>query len=586
MEILSILSVSLLVFFLAYRFYAAYISKTLGLDNSKQTPAHIHNDGVDYVPTKIGVLFSHHFAAIAGAGPIVGPIIAMGFGYMPVWLWVLLGTVLIGAVQDYTTLFVSMREDGRSMADVAHRAMGKWGFLLFISFTIIMLLLVTSAFLKMTTVSLTSLVSLSDMRISPDETLSLLKTTTVNGIIKVQIGGIASTSVIIMTIFAPLIGWLYYKKHYSVTLVSILAFIVCAVSVLVGVHFPVILHQNIWMILLTIYVVIAAGIPVWIILQPRDMINSFLLYIGMVALLVGVVFGCFGNLSMQLPAWNIAQGTSQLGSIWPFLFITVACGAISGFHALVTGGTVAKQVRTEANTKPLGYGGMLLESILAVLVIVTVCAGLSNATYSEIVFPTVKGVESNPILAFALAMGTMLNNALNLPVAIGTVMGILMVEGFVITTLDTAVRLNRYLFEELWRILMKHPPAILKSYLFNAILSAALMLLMASTNSFKLIWPIFGTANQLLAALSLIVVSVWLAARKKPNMFTLLPAVFMMCTTAYTLFFLLFTNYIPNCKIPLIIAASLLIVLSAGVIILSVRKFCEIYRGKSSEAQA
>lgn len=580
MEILSILSVSLIVFFLAYRFYGGYVSRVLGVDNTKETPANTNNDGIDYVPTKIGVLFSHHFAAIAGAGPIVGPIIALGFGYLPVWLWVLMGTVLIGAVQDYTTLFVSMREDGRSMADVANRAMGKWGFLLFISFTIIMLLLVTSAFLKMTTVSLTSLVSLADMRISPDETLSLLKTVTVNGVEKVKIGGIASTSVIIMTLFAPLIGWLYYKKHYSVTVSSIFAFIVCVLSVIVGVHFPVMLHQTLWMILLTIYVVIAAGIPVWIILQPRDMINSFLLYIGMAALLIGVLFGCFGHLSMQLPAWNIEHGTAQLGTIWPFLFITVACGAISGFHALVTGGTVAKQVRTEANAKPLAYGGMLLESLLAVLVIITVCAGLSSSTYNEILFPTIKGVESNPILAFALAMGTMLNNALHLPVAIGTVMGILMVEGFVITTLDTAVRLNRYLFEELWRILMKNPPAILQSYLFNAILSAGLMLLMASTNSFKLIWPIFGTANQLLAALSLIVVSVWLASRKKPNLFTLLPAVFMMCTTAYTLFYLLFTNYIPHVKIPLIIAASLLIILSGGVIILSARKFCEIYRAR------
>lgn len=578
MKILAILSISLIVFYLAYRYYGRYISRILGENDSHATPAVRMNDGVDYVPTKIGVLFSHHFAAIAGAGPIIGPIIAMGFGYLPVWLWVLLGTVLIGAVQDYTTLFISMRENGRSVAEVARNSMGKWGFILFISFTIIMLLLVTSAFLKMTTVSLTSLVSLADMRISPDETLSLLKTVTDNGIVKVQIGGIASTSVIVMTIFAPLVGWLHYKKHYSVTYVSILSLIICILSVVVGVYIPVMFSQGVWMFLLTVYVIIASGVPVWIILQPRDMINSFLLYIGILALLVGVFFGGFGNLELQIPAWNVEQGEKLLGSIWPFLFINVACGAISGFHALVTGGTVSKQVRSESNARPLGYGGMLLESILAVLVILTVCAGLSLSTYNNIVFPTIAGHESNPILAFALAMGTMLHNALNIPVAAGTVMGILMVEGFVITTLDTAVRLNRYLFEELWRVLMKNPPAILKSYLFNAILSSGLMLLMACTNSFRYIWPIFGTANQLLAALSLIVVSVWLASRKKPTLFTLLPAVFMMCTTIYTLFYLLTGKYIPESKIPLVIASTLLIILSVGVIILSIKKFYEIYR--------
>lgn len=581
MKILAVLIISLLVFYLAYRFYGKLISRILGEDNTRQTPAMRENDGRDYVPTKIGVLFSHHFAAIAGAGPIIGPIIAMAFGYLPVWLWVLLGTILIGAVQDYTTLFISMRENGHSVADVARKAMGRWGFLLFISFTIILLLLVTSAFLKMTTVSLTSLVSLADMRIHPDETLTFLRTVTDNGIVKVQIGGIASTSVIVMTLFAPLVGWLYYKKHYSVAWTSVLSLIICIFSVVIGLLIPVMINQTVWMYLLTFYVIIASGVPVWLILQPRDMINSFLLYIGMLALLVGVFYGGFGNLEMQMPAWNIESGEKLLGSIWPFLFINVACGAISGFHALVTGGTVAKQVKVESDARRLGYGGMLLESILAVLVILTVCASLSFDTYSSIVFPTVPGHESNPILAFALAMGTMLHNALSLPVAAGTIMGILMVEGFVITTLDTAVRLNRYLFEELWSVIMKNPPAILKSYIFNALLSSGLMLLMASTNSFKYIWPIFGTANQLLAALSLIVVSVWLASRKKTNLFTLLPAVFMMCTTIYALFFLLFTQYIPFAKKPLMVAAILLIVLSIGVIILSIKKFYALYTQKS-----
>lgn len=571
MNIMLLLVLALPVFYLAYRFYGRFIASVFEEDDSNPTPAITMADGVDYVPTKLTVVFSHHFASIAGAGPIVGPTTAVIFGYIPVWLWVIIGTIFIGAVQDYTALFVSLRERGRSVAEVTDRTLGRFGFILFISFTIVMLLLVTSAFLGLTATALTSLVPLKEMNISEGQTI--LKTVTgPDGVIKAQIGGIASTSVIIMTICAPLIGFLLYKKQVKVNYASALALLVGIISIIIGVYNPLSLSPNIWMMILTVYVVLAAGIPVWMLLQPRDFTNSFLLYLGMAALFVGVIGGGFSGITMHAPAYNIAAGTKALGMIWPFLFITVACGAISGFHTLVAGGTISKQVSKESDARKIGYGGMLLESLLAVLVILAVAGGLNFDTYTSIVYPTAKGAASNPILAFSLAMGTLLYNSLGIPISGGTVLGILMVEGFVITTLDTAVRLNRYLFEELWMTLMKKPPAILKSYIFNACLSAGLMFWLGYTNTFKLIWPIFGSANQLLAALALIAVSVWLAYRRKPNLFAIIPAVFMMVTTLDSLWQLLFVKYLPAKNYPLAVTAILLMLLSVGVIVLAVQK--------------
>jgi len=571
MNIGLLLILSLPVYFLAYRFYGRFISLVFNENDKTPTPAIAMKDDVDYVPTKLSVVFSHHFASIAGAGPIIGPTIALIFGYLPVFLWVVLGTVFIGAVQDYTSLFVSIREKGHSIAEVADRTLGRFGFFLLISFTIIMLVYVTSAFLGLTTISLTSMVPLETMKVDPGETI--LKTITgSDGIVKARIGGIASTSVIIMTLCAPLIGFLLYKKQRNVAITGFFALIIGILSIMMGVVFPVTLDPKIWMILLTFYVILAAGVPVWMILQPRDFTNSFLLYLGICFLFAGVLCGGFMGIKLQAPAWNVAEGTNILGSIWPFLFITVACGAISGFHTLVAGGTISKQITRESDAKRIGYGGMILESLLAVLVILTVAGGLDLTTYNGIINPPGKGAAGNPILAFALAMGTLLNKSLGLPVAGGTVFGILLVEGFVITTLDTAVRLNRYLFEELWAIIMKNPPKIFRSYMFNSCLSAGLMLLLCYTNSFKQIWPIFGSANQLLAALSLIVVSVWLAQRRKASFFTILPAIFMMVTTLYSLWQMLTRQYMPQNNYPLSITAILLILLSIGVIFLATNK--------------
>jgi carbon starvation protein len=572
-NILIPLVIAAAVYFLGYRFYSPFMSRVFGENDANPTPAVQFNDDKDYVPSKLGVAFSHHFASIAGAGPIVGPTVAVLFGYIPVWLWLIFGAVFFGAVHDYTALFTSMREKGKSMAEVARINLGKPGFLLFIGFTTLMILLITSAFLGLTAASLTSLVPLKEMRISEGDTV--LKTLVgKDGIVRAQIGGIASTSVIVLSCCAPLIGWLLYRKKANAWPVAFAAMCIGLASIAIGVAFPVSLAPKTWMVILTVYCFFAAGIPVWIVLQPRDFMNSFILYAGIAMLTIGVLAGGFTGVSTQAPAFNLAQGDLKLGYIWPFLFITVACGAISGFHALVAGGTVSKQASKESHARVIGYGGMILEGVLAVLVLLTVSSGLDFGTYLNIVWPAKGG--ANPVLAFSLSMGGMLHKAMGVPMAFGTVFGILMVEGFVITTLDTAVRLNRYLFEELWAVLFKSPPAFLKSYLFNAALSCALMLWLAYTNTFQLIWPIFGASNQLMAALTLVGVSVWLAARGKPTFFTLIPAACMMVTTVTGLALLLVRTYLPKGNVPLVVADVLLMLLAIGVAVLAIRKLSEL----------
>lgn len=558
-------------FFLAYRFYARFIAKLFGENDKTPTPACSMKDDCDYVPTKPLVLFGHHFASIAGGGPIIGPTTALLFGFLPVWLWAVLGTIFIGCVHDMTTLFASVREKGKSISEIAKASLGNTGFFLFISFTILMLLLVTSAFLGLTATALTSVISLDVLRLPADQTM--VRTVVQGGVVKAQIGGIASTSVIFITCCAPIIGWLVYKKQINVYLAAAIAIVVCIVSVIAGLNFPVTLNPNVWMIILCFYTLLAAGIPVWIILQPRDFTNSFLLYAGVAALFIGGIVAGFKGVTFSAPALNVADGTSKMGPIWPFLFITVACGAISGFHCLVAGGTSSKQVSKESDVKKVAFGGMLLEGLLAIGVLIAVGCGIAFSDYSNIVFPTVAGVKSNPILAFAAGTGGLLDKAFGLSPLYGTIFGILLVEGFVVTTLDTAVRLNRYLFEELWQVIFKTVPAIMKSYLFNALICVLLMYILAYNNAFLVIWPVFGSANQLLASLALIAVSVWLVQRNKTAWFTILPAVFMMVTTIYSLFILLIEKYLPKNNIMLSVVDILLMILSIGVVIIAFNKW-------------
>jgi carbon starvation protein len=570
MNVLVLLFLAGAIFVVAGRFYSRYVARNIGEDPGHATPAVTVNDGRDYVPTKRFVVFAHHFSAIAGAGPILGPTMAILYGFVPAWLWVVFGGIFIGAVHDYTTLFISMREGGKSMAEVARKTLGRRGFNLFIAFTLVMIVLVTSSFLSATSISLTSLWPLAKIGVREGHTF--LRTAVRDGVVMGRIGGIASTSVIFITLCSPFLGFLLFKKKLKTVYAYVLAAAICAGSVLLGIAFPVTMSPTTWMIIISAYVLFAAGVPVWLILQPRDFINVQILY-GGIALMILSLFSCgFQGLRVTMPHFNLAEGTLNLGFIWPMMFITIACGAISGFHCLVAGGTTGKQLAREPDARHVGYNAMLLESLLSVCVLLALGAVMAFSDYKAIVWPADPSVKSNPILGFSLAAGRLFNQGLGIPVALGTVFGILLVEGFVITTLDAAVRLNRYLFEELWSIVFKRVPGLLRHYWVNSGLSVLLMWCLAYSNAFNALWPIFGTANQLLAAMALLTVSAWLLLRKRRNWYTLAPAAFMVATTLVSLGILL-AGYVKKGSYVLIGADLLLLALSAGVVALSFKTF-------------
>ncbi len=570
MNVLLVLALAGAAFVVAGRYYSRWLARAVGLNPDAPTPAIARNDGRDYVPTKTFIVFAHHFSAIAGAGPILGPTMALLFGFVPAWLWIVFGGIFIGAVHDFSALFVSVREGGRSMAEVARKTLGNAGFNLFIAFTIVMIVLVTSSFLSATAISLTSLWPLAKIGVQEGETI--LKTVVKDGVVMGRIGGIASTSVIFITLCSPFLGWMIHKKGLKTGAAYILAAAICILSVFLGIAHPVTMGPVTWMIIISFYVLIAAGVPVWVILQPRDFINVQILYAGITLMVVSLIRTGLGGLRVTVPSLNLGEGIQNLGLIWPMMFITIACGAISGFHCLVAGGTTGKQVAKERDARTVGYNAMLLESLLAVCVLLALGAAMSFSDYKSIVWPSDPAVKSNPILGFSLAAGQLFHRGLGIPVALGTVFGILLVEGFVVTTLDAAVRLNRYLFEELWSILLRKIPPLFNHYWFNSFVSVILMWVLAYSNAFSALWPIFGTANQLLAALTLLTVSAWLLLRKRKNFFTLIPAVFMIVTTLVSLGILLL-NYIRDGRIILIGADILLFVLSGGVVWLFLKTF-------------
>jgi carbon starvation protein len=570
MNVLFFLAIPIILFYLASKFYAKWVAKTLGEDANNPTPAVTINDGRDYVPTKRYIVFAHHFSAIAGAGPIIGPTMAVLYGFVPAWMWVVVGGIFLGAVHDFTTMFISLREKGKSIAEVARTTLGKTGFNLMITFTIMMLLLVCSSFLSATAISLTSLWPLTKLGVGGTDTI--LKTVVKDGITYGRIGGIASTSVIFITLCAPLLGWLIQKKGMSTLYAYLLASLICIISVLLGIQFPVSLEPFHWMIIISIYVLIASGTPIWIILQPRDFINVQILYGGILLMIISLLFVGFGGATISLPNYNFAEGAKSLGMIWPMMFITIACGAISGFHSLVGGGTTCKQLSNETDARKVSFNSMLLESLLAICVLLAIGVGLSFVDYKSIVWPSDPLVKSNPILGFSLAAGNLFHQGLGIPVSLGTVFGILLVEGFVITTLDAAVRLNRYLFEELWVILFKDPNPLLKNYWFNSLLTVIFMFILAYSNAFSVLWPMFGTANQLLAALALITVASWLVMKGKKYLFALFPALFMLATTI-TALVILFLDYVGKSNYILIVVDVFLFLLSIGVVVLAVNVF-------------
>lgn len=582
MNVLWFLLLAVFVLGVASRTYGPFIARVLGVDDGRPTPAAKSDDNRDVVKTRADVVFAHHFASIAGTGPIVGPVFALIYGFFPVWMWVVLGSIFLGAVHDFGSLFVSMREGAKSIPTVVRKTLGKSGYVLFILFFLVVIVLITSAFLNMAASALTTNYPIGELGLSADQKIlrTVESTNKQGGAVTLGvIGGISATGVVVITLLSMPLGWMQRRRYFKGIWLHVAGTAICVFSIAIGFLFPMQLSVGAWIVLLAIYTFLAAGLPVWLIVQPRDLVNVQILYGGMILLLVSLVYGGAGGAVVTAyPAMSVGTGAATIGMMWPFLFITVACGAISGFHSMVAGGTTSRQVACESDTRRVAYNGMLLESLLAVLVTLALASSLSASQYGMLVWPNAEqvaaGAKSNPIFAFALAAGTLFNKALGIDLAVGCVFGILTVGGFIVTTLDTAVRLHRYLFEELWDVVFNgKPPAFMKIYWFNAALCVALMLLFALKIKLVLGWFLFGTANQLVAALALLAVTAWLLSYRKRFLFTLIPALLMLVTTVTALMLEIFGTYPPNqTKNTLYMGSAIFMaILSIGVVLVAIR---------------
>ena len=506
----------------AYFLYGRLLERVLGVDASRATPAKTRADGVDYVPAHPAVLFGHHFASIAGAGPIVGPIAAAYFGWGAVLLWVALGCVFIGAVHDMVSLHLSVRHDGRSIASVIETVLGRPGKLLFLLFCWSTLVLVCAEFTRQVAATF------------------------------VATPAVATSSLLFIAL-AVVFGIAVNKLRFGLVPATVAFVAAMFVFVWVGTRFPLDLvssfglskagAQTVWTVVLLVYCFLASTLPVWLLLQPRDYLNSYLLY-AMMALGFAGVFVASPHVSIDAFAgWTAENAKGAPTPLFPFLFITIACGACSGFHSLVASGTTAKQIASEKDVRPVAYGGMLLEGVLAVLALVAV----GRFTQPELL---AKLGSETPVSLFASGLGFFCTR-LGIPEHSGTVFMSLAVSAFLMTSVDTATRLARFTWQELFApgaadgavVAPSAMPtwrrALSGMYLATGIVVALVaLLLLGNPEAAKNLWNVFASANQLLAGLTLFTASLWLYKNHKAWWITLFPMLFMLAVSSTGLYLL------------------------------------------------
>lgn len=544
------------LFILAYRFYGDYLDKKLEVDRTRKTPAHTLRDGVDYIPAKSPVLLGHHFASIAGAGPILGPIIASIFGWVPVFLWIVIGGICFGAVHDMSSIIASIRHKGLSIGHVIEEYLGYRGKQLFLIFSYLTMILVIAVFSRIVATTF------------------------------ITIPAIATSSLLFM-ILAVFFGFAIYRKNMPLLPTSAIGIVLLSLCIFIGTKFPFTVYTNfttsqvseqvrifetqgkilphsgpaeisrmleaegfpelaqnvnqaaqkahtLWIVILLLYVFVAATTPVWILLQPRDYLNSFLLYALLIGGVVGVLFA-----RPEIVHPQVTHFKTNLGLLFPVLFVTVACGAISGFHSLVASGTTAKQLNKESDAKIVGYGGMLIESLLAILALITAVT-MFRGRYDVLT------KSGDFITIFAEGIGAFLSRIPLMGIDQNTAISFsgLAVSAFALTSLDTCTRLARFAFQEFCQPKDKAAP---KRFLTNRFSGTAITVIVSAlfifSGSSNAIWPIFGSANQLLAALALLAVTTWLTHMKKTSWFTKIPLIFMYSVTLTALVTLVIQNF-------------------------------------------
>ncbi len=493
-----LMSLVLLFLVVGYFYYGRRLEGWFGVSDEKRTPAYRLRDGLDYEPAPLPVLFGHHFASIAGAGPIIGPILAASYGWLGVLLWLVLGAVFAGGVHDMGAILASVKHDGRSIGELIRRYVRPEAQKVFLAFAWVTLVLIIAAF---------------DVIVAKTFTHS---------------PPVATASALFL-LLAVLFGFLR-RLGMPLLPLSLLGILGLGGAIWLGFRFPWSLPQTTWQWLLFVYVFIAGVTPVWILLQPRDYLNAFLLY----GLLGAGVLGIFlKHPTVKLPLYT--GFVNDLGPLFPILFVITSCGAISGFHSLVGSGTTAKQLSKESQARPVGYGAMLLETVLGMVALLAV-ATLPFLAYQE------ELRHSGPIGAFASGVGGFLA-ALGIPEPKGVAFAALAVSAFALTSLDTATRVARFALEEL----LPKNVARRKGLLFvTTAASVGLAAALAFTGTWRSIWPLMGTANQLLAALALLALLAWLRSQKRFYAFVRWPAIFMLLVTLSALGLLLYKNWGKN----------------------------------------
>ena len=523
MNAMLVVIVGIAILVVGYIFYGGWLANQWGVDDKKVTPAHELEDGMDYVPAKAPVLMGHHFSSIAGAGPINGPIQAAVFGWVPVVLWVLIGGIFFGAVHDYGALFASIRHKGQSLGEVVAANIGDRAKKLFLVFSYLTLVLVVAAFASI-------VAGTFEAKYTEAGAVDVAASATNASVAMISI---------LFILMAIVFGLLVYRRGAPLSVATVAGVIGIVICLVIGLNFhPIYLSNTVWMWIIAVYILVASVAPVWILLQPRDYLSSFLLYGMMVIAAVGVIgAGLTGAdaAHMDMPAFTAFNDPiTKLGTMFPALFVTIACGAISGFHSLVGSGTTAKQLDHERDAKPIAYGGMLIECALALI---------SLAAVSFIWQEYVAGDIRVPTQVFATGISRMVASIPGLEATQPTVSALLVltVSAFCLTSLDTATRLARYMFQEFWLEPGQTYKDVtgIKATLSNPYVATAITVVLGvglGMTGYGKIWPLFGAANQLLAALALLTVCAWLGNIGRNNKMFYIPMAFMLVVTLFSLF--------------------------------------------------
>lgn len=517
MTALLIILAAVVLLFLGYVFYGSWLAKQWGIDPTRKTPADEKRDGVDYVSAKPAVLMGHHYSSIAGAGPINGPIQAAVFGWVPVFLWCVIGGIFFGGVQDFGSLFASIRHDGKSVGEIIRDSMGQKAKKLFIVFALLVLLLVIASFVNV--------VAGTFFTAAKSGAFGFVTNPTNN-----QTTAMISVLFIVLAIIYGILTNRCGIKTLPATIIGIIGIILITAF---GLNVGFAMSRNAWIVFVGVYIAVASLVPVWIMLQPRDYLSSFLLYAMMIVALAGIVLNAFrGNSGVEFSIAPFYGWHVKLGYLFPTLFITVACGACSGFHSLIATGTTSKQLDNERNAKPIGYGSMLIESALGIIALISV--GVVWNKWKN-------GGYGSPSAAFGAGIATLFGaegtGIYNTISALLT----LAVSVFALTSLDTGTRLSRFMFSELF---LKDGEKSWKEatgarkVLANPLFGTILMVVVGSTLGglqLSQIWGLFGAANQLLAGIALMAVAAWLGQAGKNNKMFIFPMIFMLTATLTSL---------------------------------------------------